>query len=169
MVAKPMEGDGPRIEIFEDDPPITLGELIATSDNNFDLLGALAMARCWPEGVPAHELEPWQRIGPDVLWMVNRQDYSAAEKVGREAKAHLLGLRWVRQKRIGSLQVERAVTDAIERIVTRNCLPAETAALMAAMRLQTYLDLRAEAMAFLVNCMAVAEYGVQRALGFREG
>ena len=111
----------------------------------------------------------WSTAKAYAVSLLARQDYSAAEKVGREAKAHLLGLRWVRQKRIGALQVERAVTDAIERIVTRNCLPAETAALMAAMRLQTYLDLRAEAMAFLVNCMAVAEYGVQRALGFREG
>lgn len=168
MATKPMAGDGPTLEIFEDDPPVTLGELVATSDNNFDLLGALAMARAWPEGMPARDLEPWQRIGPDVLWMVCREDYTRVEKIGRETLNHVAGLKWVQRKRLSRLQVERAVMDAIARLVERECMAAEIACLAVALRKETYLELRAEAYAFLVNCMAVAEYGVQIALGMRE-
>lgn len=163
-----MKGDGPSAEIFEDDPPVTLGEMVATSDNNFDLLGALAMARAWPEGVPARELEPWQRIGPDVLWMVCRKDYVRVDRIGREALNHVAGLRWVCKRKISRQQIERAVTDAIERLVERECMAAEIACLAVALRKETYLELRAEAYAFLVNCMTVAEYGVQIALGMRE-
>jgi len=168
MVGKPMQADGPLGATYEDEPPVTLGELIATSDDNFDVLHALAMARAWPENVAWRDLDPWQRIGPDVLWMVHRQDFSKVERIARETRAHVMGLRWVARKGFARQQIERAVTDAIEKLVTGDCMPADIAALAAAMRKETYLHLRSEAMAFMVNCMIVAEYGFQMALGRRE-
>lgn len=167
MTLKPMAGDGPGY-VFEDEPPVSLGELIATSEDNFDVLGALAFARMWPEEVAWRDLDPWQRVGPDALWMVNQRDYSYAERIGRETVDHLLALRWVRRKRLSRIQLERAVIDAINRLVERECMPAEISALAVALRKETFLDLRAEATAFLVNCMAVAEISFVRALGRRE-
>lgn len=168
MVAPPMRGDGPlATEIFEDDPPVTLGELVSTADNNFDLLHALAMSRAWPEGMPERDLEPWQRVGPDILWMVNRQDYCRVQKIGDETIAYLGRLRWVARKKLTRPQLERATTDAIKRLTEGDCMPASLACLAAGLRKETYLDLRAEATAFLLNCWAVAEFGVQVALGMR--
>lgn len=165
MVTKPMQGDGPFT--FEDDPPYELGELIATSDDDHDLLLALAMSRGRGELVPDWELEPWQRIGPDVLWMVYKGDMSVAKKVLDETYLHVAGLRWVVNRKLSHAQIDRAIIDAVNKLGVNDCLPAEIASLAVALRKETYLDLRAEATAFMVNCMAVAEYGVQAALGRR--
>lgn len=164
MVAKPMQGDGP---IYEYDPPITLGEMVATCEDDHGLLLALAMARAWPEGVPYHELEPWQRIGPDVLWMVCRQDMTAYPRIHAETVSHLASLRWVSRKGIKRRALARASTDAIERIVVGDCYPGDLAARAVGIRKETFLQLRAEATAFLINCMAVAQFGVEVALGMR--
>ena len=161
-----MKGDGPE-DTFEGDPPITLGEMVATCEDDHNLMLALAMARAWPEGVPESELEPWQRIGPDVLWMFYRQDFSRLEKILAECVRHVYGLRWVQRKKLGRNQAERACADAIEKLVTGLAWPADIAAMSVACRKETYLDLRAEATAFLINCMSVAQFGVEVALGMR--
>jgi hypothetical protein len=168
VVTKPMQGDGPRSEdIYEYEPPVTLGELVATCEDDHNLMLALAMARAWPEGVPESDLEPWQRIGPDVLWMVHRQDWSKRVKIHAEAVAYVCALRWFVRKRLGRMQAERAVTDALDRLVTGESYPADIAAMSVACRKETYLELRAEALAFLINCMSVAQFGVEIALGMR--
>lgn len=173
MVTKPMQGDGP---IFEDDPPVTLGEMVATCQDDHGLLLALAMARAWPEievepgvwaKIPAHEVEPWQRIGPDVLWMVHQRDFEQQPKIHAEAATYVAAIPWVVKKRLGRAQVCRAVTDAIDRLVTGDSYPADIAAMSVACRKETYLELRAEALAFLINCMSVAQFGVEVALGMR--
>lgn len=168
MVTKPMQGDGPRSEeTYEYEPPVTLGEMVATCEDDHNLMLALAMARAWPEGLPESELEPWQRIGPDVLWMVHRHDWSKRAKIHAEATRHVCSLRWVVRKKLGQNQVERAVTDALDRLVTGDSNPADIAALSVACRKETFLELRAEALAFLINCMSVAQFGVEVALGVR--
>lgn len=167
MVAKPMQGDGPATDIYEDDPPYTFEELVATSDGNLDLMHALSMARNRDEFTPDWALEPWQRIGPDILWMVHRGDMSVARKVLNETYDYVAGLRWVRQKKLSHQQIDRAVIDAVNKLGINQCLPAEIASLAVALRKDTYLDLRAEATAFMVNCMAVAQFGTEVALGRR--
>lgn len=166
MVTKPMKGDGPQ-EIFEGDPPITLGEMVATCEDDHNLMLALAMSRAWPEGVPESELEPWQRIGPDILWMFYRGDFYKQKKIHDEAVRHVSSLRWVDRKRVKMNQVERACADAIEKLVTGQTWPSDIAAMSVGCRKETYLDLRAEATALLVNCMSVAQFGVEVALGMR--
>lgn len=161
MVAKPMQGDGPAV--YEAEPPYTLAELVATCEDDHDLMLALAMARAWPEGVPERDLEPWQRIGPDVLWMVARRDLMALWKVVGETTRHLAVLPWVVRKNVPHSVLVKASCDAVERLVYRKPLPQK----MSDVRKETYLELRAEAVAFLVNCMAVAEVGVEIALGKR--
>ena len=52
------------------DPGRTIRDFIASRGQTPEALeqaAALAMARCWPEGVPFAELAPWQRIGPDII------------------------------------------------------------------------------------------------------
>lgn len=164
MSARPLQADGPT---FEDDPPYTFGEIIATAEDDHGLLLALAMARAWPEGVPERDLEPWQRIGPDVLWMVYKQDMARWGKIHAETVAYLGGLTWVIRKKLSARQIECAASDAIDRMVTGQCTPSDIAALAVAMRVDTYLNLRAEGVGFLVNCMSVAQFGVEIALGKR--
>lgn len=164
MVAKPMQGDGP---IFEDDPPVTLEEIIATCEDDHNLLLALAMARAWPEGLPEAQLEPWQRIGPDVLWMVCRQDLARYTKIHAESVNYLSKIGWIYRQKITRKQMARAASGAIYKLVYRRVESPKAASKEVSIREATYLDLRAEATAFLVNCMSVAQFGVEIALGMR--
>lgn len=136
---------------FDDSPP-TLHERLGRLDDH-DSMMALAFARRWREGVAWADLEPWQRVGPDLLYAVTFQDDAERPRFLREAVAHLSGLRWVARKRLSRLQLIMAANDAVDRIMYRTCQGAEVSAPVVACRKETYLDLRAEAAAFLAACL----------------
>lgn len=161
MVAKPMEGDGPIARDPYSDDRVTVAELISSCDDNADLLGALSYSRGWTEDVPKDWLQPWQQIGPEVLWAVNRQTEAELPKIGPVVSDYVCNLRWVRQKRLSRLQIESAVFDAFERLVYGDCMAAELSAMMVACRKETFLDLRAEAIAFMVFSMGMSEARVR--------
>jgi len=167
MVAKPMQGDGPTIEVYESEPPYTLGELISTCEDDVDLLHALSMARYRDEETPYSQLNPWQRIGPDLLWMVYKGDTAQFNKIADEAYLHVSSIDWVVKKKLSHAQINRAVLDSVNKLATNSCMPAEIACLAVAMRKDTYLDLRAESTAFLAYCMSIAHWAVEKALGKR--
>lgn len=164
MVAKPMEGDGPITRDPYSDDRITVAELISSCDDNADLLGALSFSRGWTEDVPRDRLQPWQQIGPEVLWAVNRQTEAELPKIGPVVSDYVCNLRWVKQKRLSRLQIESAVFDAFERLVYGDCMAAELSAMMVACRKETFLDLRAEAIAFMVFAMGMSECRVREQL-----
>jgi hypothetical protein len=152
-----MEGDGPAVRDPYSDDEITLGELIATCDDCSDVLGALSFSRGWTEDVPRSWLAPWQQIGPDVLWAVNRQTEAEIHRIGPAVTSHVANLKWVRNKRLSRLQIELAVSDALDRMISGECMSADVSALMVACRKETFLDLRAEAVAFMVFAMSMSE------------
>lgn len=155
MVAKPMAGDGPATH--EGDPPVTLGEVIATCDDNSFVLGALAFSRGWNRDVPKCELAPWRQIGPEMIWAVNRQTEAELHRVGPVVTDFVCNLPWVRKTRLSRLQIESAVYDAFQRLVYGDCMAADVAAMMVACRKETFLELRAEAVAFMAFAMAMAD------------
>lgn len=155
MVAKPMQGDGPPVH--ESDPPFTLGERVATCNDNADLIGALCFSRGWNRECPRNELAPWRQIGPDMIWATNRQTSAELHWIGPLVTNYVSGVRWVMNKKLSRLQIEAAVFDAFERVVYGDCMNADVAALMVACRKETYLELRAEAVAFMAFSMGIAE------------
>ena len=157
MVAKPMEGDGPVVRDPFSDDTVTMAELLSSCDDNADLLGALSYSRAWTDDVPKDRLSPWQQIGPEVLWAVARQTEAEIHKIGPVATRHVCNLAWVRNKRLSQLQIELAVFDAFCRVVYGECTSADISAPMVACRKETFLDLRAEAVAFLVFAMGMSE------------
>jgi hypothetical protein len=159
-----MEGDGPITRDPYSDDRITVAELISSCDDNADLLGALSFSRGWTEDVPRDWLQPWQQIGPEVLWAVNRQTEAELPKIGPVVSDYVCNLRWVKQKRLSRLQIESAVFDAFERLVYGDCMAAELSAMMVACRKETFLDLRAEATAFMVFAMGMSECRVREQL-----
>jgi hypothetical protein len=157
MVTKPMEGDGPPLrEPFTDDRP-TLGEILATVNDNADLLGALSYSRGWTRDVPRCDLSPWQQVGPDLLWAVARQTEAEHHRIGPVVTDFVCNLAWVLKTRLSRLQIELAVSDALDRLVYGECMAADVSAMMVACRKETFLELRAEAVAFMVTAMGIAE------------
>lgn len=163
MVARPMQGDGPPVH--EAEPPYTLGEIVATCDDSSHVIGALCYARGWTEDVPKSWLAPWKQIGPEMIWAVNRQTEAELHKIGPVVTSHVEGLKWVRGKRLSRLQVELAVADAFDRVVYGDCMSAAISAMRVACRKETFLQLRAEAVAFMVFAMGLAECGLREQLG----
>lgn len=157
-----MQGDGP---IYEDDPPYTLGEIVATCDDSSHIIGALCYARGWTDDVPKWQLAPWRQIGPEMIWAVNRQTEAELHRIGPVVTRHVANLKWVRAKRLSQLQIELAVADGFERLVLGDCMPADISALRVACRKETFLELRAEAVAFMVFAMGLAECGLREQLG----
>lgn len=155
MVAKPMQGDGPAVN--EADPPYTLGEIIAVCDDNSLVIGALCFARGWNRDCPKSELPPWRQIGPDMVWAVNRQTEADLHKIGPVVAAYVENLKWVRAKRLSRLQIDLAVFDAFERLVYGDCVAADFSAMRVACRKETFLELRAEAVAFMAFSMSLAD------------
>lgn len=155
MVAKPMLGDG--LPVYEGDPPVTLGELIATCDDNSFVLGALAFSRGWNSDCPKRDLPVWRQIGPDLLWAVNRQSEANLARIGPTVTDYVWGLKWVQDKRLNRLQIELAVLDAFEQLVYGSCDPAYISALRVACRKETFLELRAEATALMAFSMGLAD------------
>ena len=135
-----------------EDSGATLHERIGRCDD-YDSMGALAISRRWPEGVAWADLEPWQRCGPELLYAATFQDDGERPRFMREAVAHMRGLRWIRNKKLSRLQLIMAANDAVDQILYRNCQAAVISAAAVACRRETYLDLRAEAVAFLAACM----------------
>lgn len=157
MVTKPMEGDGPALpEPFTDDR-VTLAEILSSVDDNADLLGALSFARGWTVDVPRCELSPWQQVGPDLLWAVARQTEAEVHRIGPVVADYVANLKWVRKARLSRLQIELAVSDGIDRLIYGECMAADVSALMVACRKETFLELRAEAVAFMAVAMGIAE------------
>jgi hypothetical protein len=152
-----MEGDGPPARDPYSDDEVTLGEIIATCDDCADILGALSFSRGWTEDVPRSWLAPWQQVGPDILWAVSRQTEAEIHRIGPVVTRHVAGLGWVLKKRLSRLQVELAVSDALDRLIYGECMSADVSALMVACRKETFLDLRAEAVAFMAFAMSMAE------------
>lgn len=151
-----------------EDSPATLHEKIGR-EGDTDSMMAIAFARRWPEGVAFRDLKPWQRFGPDLLYAVCFQDDSERPRFMREAVAHMQGLKWVARKRLSRLQLIMAANDAVDRIIYRTCQGAEVSAAAVACRKETYLDLRAEAVAFLAAGLERAadeyiraRYGIER-------
>lgn len=155
MVAKPMLGDG--LPIYESDPPVTLGEIIATCDDNAHVLGALAFSRGWVTDCPKSDLPVWRQIGPDMLWAVNRGTDCSLPRIGPVIAKYISGLKWVRAKRLSQLQIDLAVLDAFEQLVFGQCDPAYISALRVACRKETFLELRAEATALMAFSMGLAD------------
>ena len=163
MVAKPMQGDGPPVH--EAEPPYTLGEMIATCDDNSFVIGALCYARGWIEDVPKSHLAPWRQIGPEMIWATNRQTEADLPKIGPVVTSYVENLKWVRDKRLSRLQIELAVSDGFDRVVYGECMSADLSAMRVACRKETFLELRAEAVAFMVFAMGLAECGLREQLG----
>lgn len=156
MVAKPMEGDGPVRDPFSDEAP-TVAELLSSCDDHSELLGALSYSRGWTEDVPRSQLSPWQQIGPEVLWAVSRQTEAEIHKIGPVVTDYVCAIRWVMAKKLSRLQIELAVSDALDRLIYGECTSADVSALVVACRKETFLDLRAEALAFMVFSMGMSE------------
>lgn len=155
MVAKPMFGDG--LPVHEDDPPVTLSEIIATCDDNTHVLGALAYSRGWVTDCPRYQLPVWRQIGPDLLWAVNRQSEASLPRLGPVIANYVAGLDWVKHKRLSQLQVDLAVSDAFDQLVWGVCDPAYISAMRVACRKDWFLELRAEATALMAFSMGLAD------------
>lgn len=155
MVAKPMQGDGPPVH--EADPPYTLGERVASCTDNVNIIGALCFSRGWNRDCPRSELAPWRQIGPDMIWAVNRQTIAELHRIGPLVTDYVSGVQWVLRKKLSRLQIESAVYDAFMRLVFGDCMPADVAAMMVACRKETYLEIRAEAVAFMAFAMGIAD------------
>jgi hypothetical protein len=105
------------------DPGRTIRDFIAARGQTPEALeqaAALAMARCWPEGVPFADLERWQRIGPEIIAGLMGLSY---DKLGiaREIKAHLEAIHgpsethmWCARYAVERLLERRAPDDAAD-------------------------------------------------------
>jgi hypothetical protein len=148
--------------VHEGDAPRTIEESLGVN-NDYDAFAALAICRGWPEHVAWADLDPWQRIGPELLESVVFQTETYRRRFLHETVAHLDGLEWVQRRRLSFLQLLLAADDAVDRILYRECKPSQQQALRVACRLTTYLELRAEAVAFLGVSLALATYAFRRA------
>lgn len=155
MVAKPLQGDGPPTH--EHDPPYTLREIVASCDDNSHVIGALCFSRGWNRDVPRSKLAPWRQIGPDMIWAVCRQTEADLRRIGPVVTDHVANVRWVKNKKLSRLQIELAVSDAFDRMIYGECMAADVSALLVACRKETFLELRAEAVAFMAFAMGLAE------------
>jgi len=144
------------------DAPRTIEETLGVC-NDYDAFAALAMARGWPEHVAWRDLDPWQRIGPELLESVVFGTETYRPRFLQETVAHLESLEWVQNKRLSFLQLLLAANDGIDRILYRKCAPSQESALRVALRVQTFQELRAESVAFLGVALALATYGFRRA------
>jgi hypothetical protein len=150
-----MQGDGPPVH--EAEPPYSLGEVIASCDDNADVLGALAYSRGRNRDIPKSELAPWRQVGPDLLWAASRQTEAEIHRIGPVVARWVANLAWVRKAKLSDLQIELAVADALDRVIYGNCTNCDVSALMVACRKDTFLNLRAEAVGFMAFAMALAE------------
>lgn len=136
-------------ELWDTDPPPVIERL---ADPTLEDMACVAMSRRQGE-VPYNELASWQRIGPEVLECVYGQHDQFRDPIVSETIGHLRSVQWVRRKRLSRIQLAKAASDALDRLITRDCMPAQISALAVACRYPTFLQLRQEAIAFQCACL----------------
>ena len=156
-----LEPEEAEQEVF-DSSPITVEESL-TASQNLDAMGALAMSRRRGEFERWEDMRPWQRIGPELLFGVANQDTQDREKFLNETVDHLFGLRWVRISRVPRKPLEYASNTALDRLFFRKHLDHEIAAMSCGARINTYVNLHAEATVFLTGVLCIATQKFLRA------
>lgn len=136
-------------ELWDTEPAPVIERL---GDPDLDDMACLAISRRQGD-LPWNELSAWQRIGPELLECVYGQHDRFRDPIVSESIGHLRSLQWVRRKGLSRIQLAKAASDALDRMITRDCLPAQISALAVACKLSTFLELRQEAIAFQCACL----------------